>query len=1300
MLEAAFATGGTLPHTRTTLEFPSALFKASDLRDTLLIPGGRFLLTFEDKWVCIWDLHSLAEDGVVSPALLNRHHLDAAIDYVVAIDMFNEVKIRLLLKVNASDTVLQEVQIHKTIDSYQVLEATYLDDGAFAIQTMGQISINCFPTVDFNVILDDNVLFRFDDLTMVWDFRANQVSGWRVRGIPPIRDIFPNQNYVFYISGEGVHGVKPFPFQPVHDNCVSLSSFSGTWSTSSFSVFHEFPHKLCSTDSVIGPVFCNSELETGRSLIYELREETTCTLKFYRYRFQFNPADPLASSLTLLQSSSQSVQEIKLSPHKLAPRSHQACEGRLVTVWSEDTRYVEDDDQLTGSIFLSLSSPSLSIIEHFNVRDIYHLQQTCKRLYLLIEEEAKSVWTRCLQRQCAMHRLFWPSYKNLSTAMELKNACTGMVRFLREMDHASAPGTTLLPRTTSLKFPPGVMSPRRMCDIYLMPGGRFLLTFEFSWIFVWDLQSVGDGKSPPLLLRHPIGDEIDWVSTLKVISSTKVRLLMRIKVVSGSNVTSPIENLKPGEDLRSWKVFELTYNDNDAFSIETVGRLAVICPEDLPGDPCAILDSNRVLLHVHESTLVWDFRNKRISAWTLEELPPVCDLFPNQGHVFYITAEGVHGAKPPPFQPLQDGQVLSIPLQESTTATFCASHEQVHSVSILHGVVWGNLWGTGLEAAQSLTYEVKEEANDTIKFYRYKFQFNHADPFKSSLKLVHSSSQLVENLDMAGCNDLLLRTDQSCEDRRVALWTEGPESAFCGAVLLSPREAFDDEGAEYYSSPSSTKPRVSDLKIIPVPVLIPALPSAQQPNRRQRRRSNEMLKLPLELQLLVIEDLGALDIFHVQLNRAFSAGHSLSPSTTTLLFPKELLSLLDVRDIYLVPGGRFVGTIEISSLAIWDLHSVKDDSRPRLLLRHRFEEEIDWASAIKMIGADKIRVLLSQNTSAEANALHNIQLGQELRSWIMLEITCPDNGEFSIQVLGRLSVVCLEHHEPVPHPVIDLDRVVFSVPRFTLVWDIHHKEVSWWTLPRGLPRIYTVVPNQGHVCYVTDGGIHGVEVPPSRPLEDNQVLRLLPPPFSEIRIPCSFSIPHQLIHHRFNVIPLDLYNTGTESRRSFFYEVAVNEDDGKTLRLYRYQFKLNTVNPVKSALSLIEMSSWPLGDIARPNHRLVPWSCRLCNGRMAIVWAEDKEIDDDDDDSDDGIDLSTSMFVSVSSPVSISDSPIPPITPGTIGKIGLVPLGLDTDSSPTPVFDFTPEFCPTSGRVVVHWMSDTNGHAVTLHEIL
>ena len=88
---------------------------------------------------------------------------------------------------------------------------------------------------------------------------------------------------------------------------------------------------------------------------------------------------------------------------------------------------------------------------------------------------------------------------------------------------------------------------------------------------------------------------------------------------------------------------------------------------------------------------------------------------------------------------------------------------------------------------------------------------------------------------------------------------------------------------------------------------------------------------------------------------------------------------------------------------------------------------------------------------------HGVQEGlEELKSWIMLEITCTDNGDFSIEVLGRISVVCLITFDPIPHPVIALDKVVLSVLGFTFVWDIQHKKVSTWALPRNLPGVYTV----------------------------------------------------------------------------------------------------------------------------------------------------------------------------------------------------------------------------------------------------
>lgn len=74
----------------------------------------------------------------------------------------------------------------------------------------------------------------------------------------------------------------------------------------------------------------------------------------------------------------------------------------------------------------------------------------------------------------------------------------------------------------------------------------------------------------------------------------------------------------------------------------------------------------------------------------------------------------------------------------------------------------------------------------------------------------------------------------------------------------------------------------------------------------------------------------------------------------------------------------------------------------------------------------------------------------------MLEITHPEDGAFSIQTLGRLWVVCLDVFQLLPYPVIDLDKVILSIPNVTLVWDVCRKEISWWACPRNLPRIEAV----------------------------------------------------------------------------------------------------------------------------------------------------------------------------------------------------------------------------------------------------
>lgn len=174
-----------------------------------------------------------------------------------------------------------------------------------------------------------------------------------------------------------------------------------------------------------------------------------------------------------------------------------------------------------------------------------------------------------------------------------------------------------------------------------------------------------------------------------------------------------------------------------------------------------------------------------------------------------------------------------------------------------------------------------------------------------------------------------------------------------------------------------------------------------------------------------------------------------------------------------------------------------------------------------------------------------------------------------------------------------------------------------------------------------------------------------------------------------------LYNI--ESRRSVLYDVAVNGDDdidGNTIRIYRYQLVFNPSNPVQSALNLIESSSRTLPDRPLYGGRWLPGWYRFCHGRMTVLWTER------DDDEEPAME-SPSIFVSVSSPVlSISNNQIPPPAGSATADIQIVPLLLHSVPSSPLVSDFVPEFCITSGKLIIFWMSDGHGHSMTMHELL
>lgn len=156
-------------------------------------------------------------------------------------------------------------------------------------------------------------------------------------------------------------------------------------------------------------------------------------------------------------------------------------------------------------------------MEQLDALDIYHLElvseisapffllyfyfilifvKTCRDFRDLIKSSEVSVWWHCLRQRCIQDNLFWPSFNKLKLAAELKEACTTGYRLYKGYERAVAayptstegsdPHISCKITPLSLQFPHSEEG--RISDVYLVPGGRFLVTFQAQkWLCIWDL---------------------------------------------------------------------------------------------------------------------------------------------------------------------------------------------------------------------------------------------------------------------------------------------------------------------------------------------------------------------------------------------------------------------------------------------------------------------------------------------------------------------------------------------------------------------------------------------------------------------------------------------------------------------------------------------------------------------------------------------------------------------------------------------------------------------------------------------
>jgi len=175
--------------------------------------------------------------------------------------------------------------------------------------------------------------------------------------------------------------------------------------------------------------------------------------------------------------------------------------------------------------------------------------QTSRRFRALIESNGSWIWRSCLMRQCERYDLFGPSYKDLVTAEELKRACTSAIRLPRIIDECSAQGLGLSQtpgfQRGSAKFPVPPPPPAGYTAtvkgdawdrLYLVPGGRYLITTALHCLCMWDLEGLLPGRDGEARERDPASGPASvlqyhfnaiWTTILDIncVSAEEIRIL-------------------------------------------------------------------------------------------------------------------------------------------------------------------------------------------------------------------------------------------------------------------------------------------------------------------------------------------------------------------------------------------------------------------------------------------------------------------------------------------------------------------------------------------------------------------------------------------------------------------------------------------------------------------------------------------------------------------------------------------------------------------------------------------------------
>ncbi|KAF6758023.1 hypothetical protein DFP72DRAFT_845478 [Ephemerocybe angulata] len=396
----------------------------------------------------------------------------------------------------------------------------------------------------------------------------------------------------------------------------------------------------------------------------------------------------------------------------------------------------------------------LTITQELDDLDIYHLAQSCKSMFNLIEG-IPDVWKSRLKRMCKLEKLIWASYDGLSTALDFKNACIRPVTFIKRRTLLetvfliSTDPTTCLEEereeeegsSRSQSYRSSVNSAEyATAGVYLIPGGRFLVTLNSTCLFLWDLGPPNATALPTIILRHALGPPKGANTHRYCIVYSEVINDFTVQILLG-----PRRDLDYPEDNASmFKIIELKWFNAATPSIRELGRLQVVPdPRDgrrfIPEEGVAIHhELQTIFIRSGRITIAWNYSQKSYFSW-------VCD--PGSGCILYIDHAGVH-AIPLPYEGayhlIQDETVSfeqNPPFSNDPIPCFSTPHPShpVQDTSLGHRILGANV-PTRIPDTGAFIYTIYESHDCTDHeghvLSHYRYELNPLDPTASIIHLV------------------------------------------------------------------------------------------------------------------------------------------------------------------------------------------------------------------------------------------------------------------------------------------------------------------------------------------------------------------------------------------------------------------------------------------------------------------------------------------------------------------------------------------------------------------------------------